>query len=54
MGKFSIRLVPSMKPKQVETLVQAYLEQKHRDSGSPNSLRSVNPLDVEHFLTEIH
>jgi len=36
IGKFSIRLVPDMEPKEVERLVREYLEKQHVASGSPN------------------
>jgi len=37
-GKFSIRLVPDMKPETVEKLVIKHIKKVHKDSGSPNKL----------------
>ncbi|KAK3592564.1 hypothetical protein CHS0354_000893 [Potamilus streckersoni] len=39
IGKFSIRLVPHMHPKEVEKLVRQHLEKVHNESGSPNPLK---------------
>ena len=39
IGKFSIRIVPNMKPEQVKKLVLAYLEKLHKESGSPNIMK---------------
>lgn len=40
VGKFSIRLVPDMDPRQVEQAVVAHLEQKFQLRGSPNKLKA--------------
>ncbi|XP_052801693.1 cytosolic non-specific dipeptidase-like isoform X1 [Mya arenaria] len=39
IGKFSIRLVPDMTPDRVEQLVRTYVEQLHKERGSPNIMR---------------
>uniref|UniRef100_A0AAY4EKA5 Cytosolic non-specific dipeptidase n=1 Tax=Denticeps clupeoides TaxID=299321 RepID=A0AAY4EKA5_9TELE len=39
IGKFSIRLVPDMDPKVVETMVVAHLKKKFADLESPNKLK---------------
>jgi len=41
IGKFSIRLVPNQKTKDVESLTLKYIEQIHKESGSPNKLNAV-------------
>lgn len=40
-GKFSIRLVPSQTPEHVEKCVVDYLNQKHKERGSPNKLKYI-------------
>ncbi len=39
IGKFSIRLVPHMEPKKVDTLVVDYLEKVWKAHGSPNQMK---------------
>lgn len=39
IGKFSIRIVPDMQPDEVEKLVIDYLEKRHKEFGSPNTLK---------------
>ena len=39
-GKFSIRLVPDMKPEDVERVTLEYINNLHAESGSPNKMRS--------------
>lgn len=39
IGKFSIRLVPSQTPDQVNKLVEDYCEKMHKESGSANILK---------------
>ena len=38
IGKFSIRLVPDMKPARVQALVRAHLDREFAKLGSPNRL----------------
>ena len=40
-GKFSIRIVPDMKPKDVDVLVKKYLNDLWKKRQSPNQFRSV-------------
>jgi len=42
IGKFSIRLVPDMLPEEVERLVVDYVNKKHQESGSPNTIKVTN------------
>ena len=39
IGKFSIRLVPDMHPDEVEKHVTEYVNKKHKESGSPNTIK---------------
>ena len=38
-GKFSIRLVPDMKPADVEKATLDYVKKLHKESGSPNNMK---------------
>lgn len=38
IGKFSIRIVPNQEPDEVIKLTKAYLEERHKERGSPNVL----------------
>ena len=39
IGKFSIRIVPNQEPEEVIRLTKTYLEEYHKQRGSPNHLR---------------
>eukprot|EP00918_Siedleckia_nematoides_P014019 GHVU01030442.1.p1 GENE.GHVU01030442.1~~GHVU01030442.1.p1 ORF type:complete len:112 (+),score=7.80 GHVU01030442.1:665-1000(+) len=41
IGKFSIRLVPDMDPKEIEKLVRTHVEKVHKERNSPNPIKLV-------------
>ena len=54
IGKFSIRLVPSMKPDDVGELVVAYLKKKWAERGSPNKMKAQLVSKGRPWLSDIH
>lgn len=54
VGKFSIRLVPDMDPKQVEKVVVAHLEQKFKERESANKLKAFMSSGSKPWITDFN
>jgi len=54
IGKFSIRIVPSMQPEKVGELVIAHLNKKWAERGSPNKMKAQLVSKGRPWLSNIH
>ncbi|VDK45319.1 unnamed protein product [Anisakis simplex] len=54
IGKFSLRIVPDMDPKKVDSLVVAHLDKLWKTRGSPNHYRTIISHNGKPWITDYH
>ncbi|PVD33413.1 hypothetical protein C0Q70_04669 [Pomacea canaliculata] len=54
VGKFSIRLVPDQEPEVIEQQVRTYLENIHKERGSPNTVRVLMPHGARAWVSDFN